>query len=103
MTWEPSNFLQFLDASIDLPFVEEGRSVLRSIVVIESHLSETSDKFSELARIVLTFASIGMGLWVGHQINGAFRQERPREETNWGQSSTAARRASEDEAETTPA
>lgn len=32
--------------------------------VIESHLFETSDTFNELARIVLTFGLIGMGLWV---------------------------------------
>ena len=32
--------------------------------MIDLHLFETSNTFNELARIVLTFGLIGMGLWV---------------------------------------
>lgn len=57
--------------------------------MIASHLFETSDTFNELARIVLTFGLIGIGIWVviklmvlsskkgrGKSLGGINRQQR---------------------------
>lgn len=57
--------------------------------MIESHVSESNGTFYELARIVLTFALIGIGIWAviklmvrsgkknrGKRIAGINRQQR---------------------------
>lgn len=49
---------QFLD---DFHLLKKYKSLK---TVIESHISETSDAFYELTRLVLTCGLIGIGIWV---------------------------------------